>query len=362
MLAVVLDSNTIHSDPWLTGGPGTMLVRLAESKSCFVIIPEVVRDELRRQRREAAQESHAQAAKGIRAMAKAGVDVAETDAHLKTSFERIDADIDAAFATLFNREGVALEPTPHIDVTKIVERDLARRRPFQEITHNQKTKSLGFRDVVIWETVLSALDSARGNEKVLFVSSDKGFLSDDSKSLHPDLLRDLDERGIDRSRLVSIKNVLHATTAIKATATQAAQVTAATDALYELVGQEVSEQLVYGGDYGYPDFVNFTVPEIEGAYISGIDQTSGFEISEGETLTATAEANVYLEGAVLKGDWYVDQGASIELGGELNKHYFDASSEVQVRVVVEMEMSGDRPEVVSIVLEDPADDAAISPR
>jgi hypothetical protein len=362
MLAVVLDSNAIHSDPWLTGAPGTTLLRLAEGKSCFVVIPEVVRDELRRQRRKSAQESHTQAAKGVRAMAKAGVDVDETDAHLNKSFQRIDADIDAAFTALFNREGVAVEPTPYIDVAKIVERDLDRRRPFQEITHNQKTKSLGFRDVVIWETVLSVLDPARGNGKVLFVSADKGFLSEDSKSLHPDLLGDLDDRGIDRARLVSIKNVLHATTAIKATATQAAQVTAATDALYELVGQEVSEQLVYGGDYGYPDFVDFTVPEIEGAYISGIDQTSGFDISEGETLIATAEANVYLEGAVFKGDWYVDQGGSIELGGEINKHYFDASSEVPVRVVVEIEMNGEKPEVTSILLKDPADHTGVLQR
>jgi len=354
MLIVVLDSNPIHGDPWLASPPGASLVELAESGSCLVIFPDVVRDELHRQKREAAQESHAEAAKGINAMAKAGIDVAETEAHLKKSFERINDDIDAAFTALFDREGISTEPIPDIPVASVVERDLARRRPFQEIVHGQKKKSLGFRDVVIWETVLAILDPARGDDKVLFVSADGGFLSKDSKSIHPHLLDDLSNRGIDRDRLVSVKNVPQAVTEIKATAAQAAQARAATDALYELVGQEAGLQLVHGGDYDYPDFVKFSVPEIDSPYIGDIDQISEFELSaEGETVTATAEAIVYLEGGVFKGDWFMDDDGSVRIQGELNKHYFEASSDVPVRVVVEIDTSGDSPQVVRVELEDP---------
>lgn len=358
MLAVVLDTNAVHSDPWLTSTPGVSLVQLANSSSCLIVFPEVVRDEIHRQRREAAQASHAQASKGVKAMAKAGVDVTDTATHLGKSFQRIDADIDEAFATLFRRGGVTTEPVPNVAVDDILARDLARRRPFMEVTVKQNPASVGFRDTLIWETVLAILDPSRGHEKVLLVTADKGFLTDDSRSIHPDLLADLVERGLGLDRLVSAKNVPHAVTIIETTATEAARITAATDALYELVGEEIDMQLVYGGDYDYPDFVKFTVPRLESANITYIDQTSEFELSnEGESVVATADATIYIEGGMFKGDWFSEEGDSVRIAGELNEHYLEASSEVEVRVVVEIDVSGDSPEAVRIVLEDRPDEA-----
>lgn len=355
MLAVVLDSNAIHTDPWLSSDVGRVLVRLAESGSCTLIVPEVVRDELYRQRRDAARASHGEASKGIRAMARAGVNVSDTDAHLHASFDRIESDIAAAFATLFDRNGVELESTPDVSVAQIVERDLARRRPFQEITHQQKTKSLGFRDVVIWETVLAVLAPDRGFDKVLFVTADKGFLTSDSMSLHADLIEDLDVRGIDSGRLATVKNVPNANAEIEATAAYAAKVTAATNALYELIGEEVGVQLAYGGDYERPDFVEFEVPGIESPYITDITQITEFSFkSEGPLITATTDAEISLEGAIFKGDWFMDDSESIEIVGELNNHYFDAYSSLVVTVIVKMVMDGENPEVISIVLSDPA--------
>ncbi|WP_424446708.1 PIN domain-containing protein [Microbacterium sp. CH-015] len=359
MIAVVLDANSIHSDPWLAGDPGKKLLDLAAAGSCVVIYPEVVIDELLRQRREAAQRAHDQAAKGISDMGKAGIDVSQTSSDLEASFEKIGSDLDSAFQALLDRDGVRSEPVPNVPLEDIIERDLARRRPFKEVELGQKPVSVGFRDTVIWETVREVVDPARGYDRVLFVTADKGFLSDDSKSLHQDLLDDLDERGVDRSRVVSVKNVPHANSEVEEAAARAALVTAATNALYELVGEDISMQLVYGGDYDYPDFVRFGVPAMESGSISAIDQTSEFELTEaGATVTATADALLYIEGAVFKGDWFMDDGESVSISGELNDHYFEASSEVEVRVVVEMDTGEGSPQVLSIVLEDPLDEQA----
>lgn len=216
----------------------------------------------------------------------------------------------------------------------------------------QNPASVG--DTLIWETVLAILDQSRGHEKVLLVTADKGFLADDSRSIHPDLLADLVDRGLGLDRLVSAKNVPHAVTIIETTATQAARITAATDALYE----QVDMQLVYGGDCDYPDFVKFTIQRLESANITDIDQTSELELSdEGESLVATADATIYIEGGVFKGDWFSEKGDSVRIAGELNEHYFEASSEVEVRVVVEIDVTGDSPEPVRIVLEDRPDEA-----
>lgn len=287
-------------------------------------------------------------------MAKAGVDVTQTAAHLKASFEKIDTDLDTAFAAVLKRDNVAAAPVPDVAATEILKRDLARRRPFMEVEVKQKLASVGFRDTLIWETVLAVLELADDYEKVLFVTADKGFLSDDSKSLHQDLLNDLDERDIDRNRTGSVKNVPNAIAEVKAAVATAALVTAATEALYELADTDISQQLVYGGDYDYPDFVQFDVPAMETSFIRYIDQTTEFEFAEDQatgTVTATADALICIEGAVFKGDWFTDGGETMSLSGELNDHYFEASSEVSVRVVVELDTSGGSPEVLSIVLQ-----------
>lgn len=358
MIAVVVDTNAVHGDPWLTSSPGTRLLDLAAGGACAVIYPQVVVDELLRQRREAARNAHTQAAKGVSDMAKAGVDVSATSVDLEASFNKIEADLAAAFDALLARDGVSAEPLPAVPITDLLSRDLLRRRPFIEIELKQKPASVGFRDTLIWETVLAVMDPVRGYEKVLFVTADKGFLSDDSLALHEDLIEDLRARALGDDRAVSIKNIPHAVGEVEAAAAQANLITLATNALYELVGKDITEQMVYGGDYALPDFVDFDVPFPESAYISEIDQISEFTfVQAGDVVTATAEAVIYIEGAVFKSDWFMDDTESVQIHGELNKHYFEASSEATVQVVVELDASEESPTVTGIILRENADEA-----
>lgn len=62
MIAVVLDTNAIHSDPWLASDPAAKLLDRAASGSCVVVHHRIVIEELLRQRRKAAQRAHDQAA------------------------------------------------------------------------------------------------------------------------------------------------------------------------------------------------------------------------------------------------------------------------------------------------------------
>ncbi len=62
MLLVVIDSNSLFRDPWMTGGAAGALVELAASGACQIIYPQVVMDELRRQSIESARKAHETAA------------------------------------------------------------------------------------------------------------------------------------------------------------------------------------------------------------------------------------------------------------------------------------------------------------
>jgi hypothetical protein len=349
MLAIVLDTNAVHSDPWLAGTPGKRLLELAARGSCVIVYPQVVIEELRRQRRRAADQAHKQATRGLSDMEKAGVDVSQTNTLLKASFDKIDTDLDNAFESVLKQDNVTSSPVPDVAAAAILKRDLAQRRPFIEVQVKQKPASVGFRDTLIWETVLAVLEQGDPSEKVVFVTADRGFLSDDSKSLHQDLLDDLDERQVDRDRVVSVKNIPNAIAEAEAASLRASQVTAATNALYELTDTDIS----LDGEYEYPDFVQFEVPAMEGAYISAIDQLTEFTIDydpAAGSATATAEVVVCIEGAVYVGDWFADESETVTVSGELNNHYFEAASEVPAEAVVELDMSGDSPEAQSVVL------------
>lgn len=70
----------------LTGQHGRALVDLASEGRVQLIVPEIVRDEILRQRREAAEKAWKTADKALAEMHKAGLDVSESKARLKATF------------------------------------------------------------------------------------------------------------------------------------------------------------------------------------------------------------------------------------------------------------------------------------
>lgn len=400
MLFVVLDTNALFRDPWMTRDAAPKLVDLAAAGACEIVYPQVVIDELRRQRVESARGAHEDAAASVQQMRAAGSDVTQTANDLSAAHDRIEADIDSTFHAVLARDGVHAAPVPKVPTSDLLRRDLGRRRPFLEIEQGKSKKSLGFRDVLIWESVIELLVGAELDDKVLFVTFDNGFLAEDKKSLHQDLMDDVDRLAIARNRISWSRSIVEAIAIVeaqvpasppvetmspveeapepKSSASRPSMnpidvavnelkqmrspvakidlVKAATDALYDLMNESVSEQLIYGGDYGYPSFVKFSVPAIEDAAIAGIDQTTEFSFKEDpaspDVIIATAVAVVTLEGGLYRGDWRSGDG-EVSIIGELNDHYLEASAEVEVRVVVQLDIEGGSVIPIDVVLEDP---------
>jgi hypothetical protein len=90
-------------------------------------------------------------------------------------------------------------PTPAVPHMRVVDRILAGRSP-------SRGGDRGYRDTLIWETVLERFGAHRG--KVLLVTGDGDF-SDKSGRPHADLLTDLNERGVEHERLTIFKAVAH---------------------------------------------------------------------------------------------------------------------------------------------------------
>lgn len=89
-------------------------------------------------------------------------------------------------------------PYPSVGHAELVRRDLRSIKPFA-------SSGKGYRDTLIWFSIVELLQA--GNDEVAFITSNSNDWWETSKEcrLHPDLQRDLTERGIgaDRVRLLS---------------------------------------------------------------------------------------------------------------------------------------------------------------
>jgi rRNA-processing protein FCF1 len=361
MITVILDTNALFGQAWLTTTLGRSLVDLAAAGKCQVVLPQVVVDELDRQHTRTLR-SMRDKAKGALKEVSDHIDATAIDSAFDSLRRRNDAAREALLATT----GVSVDPVPEVTVRALVDRDMAARRPFMQTDGGKK--AYGFRDAVIWETVLDFLSRDGSSDPVYFVTEDKGFLDDKHiKKLHQHLLDDLDARGIAHER-VATDNLTNVVAALRAAAAEAEakaaearaastptgpaldlarllrgyaldatrlskMVRVATRALDELVGQSMDEELTYGGDYDRPSWVQFDVPSIsESLSIYGYDLESEFEfdLPDGDIVTGRADVVLAIEAGERFGD----------------------SDEVRARVLIEIDTEDpERYLVTDIVLE-----------
>ena len=100
------------------------------------------------------------------------------------------ADYSAFLTDLFAKEDAKIIPMPGVPHAELAQRAVEKRRPFKE-------SGAGYRDALIWHTILELLRDP--NTKLCFVTANS---SDFGKSvLHHDLVSDLTQRSIDPGRI-----------------------------------------------------------------------------------------------------------------------------------------------------------------
>jgi len=80
--------------------------------------------------------------------------------------------------------GFTILPYPDVSHRDVTARALARRRPFDSLGHE------GYRDALIWESVL-AFARTLARERVVLVSRNSKDFADAAGDLHADLRRDV---------------------------------------------------------------------------------------------------------------------------------------------------------------------------
>jgi hypothetical protein len=198
-LRVVLDTNTIYGRRYRLDGPHiAILERAIVLGRLVLIVPQIVLEETENKYRE---------------------DVSKLQQTISAEVEKLNVllpperrckfgplEFDAAvadFAERFRKRLTELQAQhpAYSDISHedVVRRDLERRRPFQE-------SGRGYRDSLIWETVLRKVASDRLT--VLLTENTKDFCAKDG-NLHPHLVKDLEARGL-RSDAMKVCTTLEA--------------------------------------------------------------------------------------------------------------------------------------------------------
>ena len=188
-MKIILDTNVITKDYSLQGGRILKLSDAAKKLGYEVLIPEVVVDEIIHQYREELQEAHHKYLKGVRSLGRMGFEVKTATGEV--FLEKTIKEKEKNYLKRLEELGFKILPYPSTKHNEIVKKELCGKKPF---ANSQK----GYRDSLIWETVLEQLIPVKDllfDTQVLFLSSNTHDFAAKDNSLHPDLIEDFTNKG-----------------------------------------------------------------------------------------------------------------------------------------------------------------------
>lgn len=195
----MLDSNVFVNRDWHVDQPNMSLLKSAAEKSLVeIVVPEIVVQEVKNHYEEKVTKAHSDIvgkAKRLNGILRGGESLNIGDLDIATVATNYNQSLDDKFAE-FPATRPGYENIPHAD---LIARDLARKRPFQD-------SGKGYRDSLLWETVLREVAN-NDVDTVLVTNNKNDFCSGDDYLLHPNLVEDLDARGISSERVRVYKDL-----------------------------------------------------------------------------------------------------------------------------------------------------------
>lgn len=186
---LIVDTNTIAHGAWRLDSPAWRVVlHQARSGHARVIVPElVIREAVGRYRSELELRLD-----GVTSVAKKlGELVGDMIVSMSdVSVDELVATYESVIRTQITDSHAEIVTFPEFEVDSMVQRAIERRRPFDE-------KGSGFRDAILWETVVSIMQASPDSSTILISNDRKAFadLGGDHE-LNVGLAEELVKRGV----------------------------------------------------------------------------------------------------------------------------------------------------------------------
>jgi hypothetical protein len=368
LITIVVDTTATFDDIMLARTRWMQLLSLCARGQVRLALPIVVLRETARHWEEQAQKAlnaakqrYDRAVRGRKEFADLGLgDLAEPQPVPDVTIDR-EAFIDE-LAQRLTSLGVELLPLPNVQVSTILDRDLNRRKPFAD-------SGKGFRDSMIWHSVLTLVSDLSKNDTVYFVT---GNTSDycDGDNLHPDLLSEVPAPGADLRHVTSLDELVDTDTIrplmarlvasaeeldnFLQAAMQAPEERLSRPSVSDLVREALEsaaqtlagEELQTGdGDRSGLDFSEIAIPrELESPTIVAVEvrpdtiDWHAYETYDDDTLLirGTIEADIDIEGFIFKADYYGTEEEVTLIQFDWNDHYAFVTTTVTARLVFQL--------------------------
>ena len=180
---IVVDSNVIIADYWLRSPSFVLLRDFLKKTNATFVVPKVVFEEVINHQKEDVGQIESDIRKTLRNASRLIRNLKGQDASIKAISRQSREDPFVEFLTSelasLNSKIADYSDIPHTDV---VQRDLKRRKPFQE-------SGKGYRDTLLWETVLR--NCIEKDSVTVFITTNAKDFCDPTGNLHKDLRLDI---------------------------------------------------------------------------------------------------------------------------------------------------------------------------
>lgn len=354
---IVLDTDVIFQHRFLKGPGVELLAKFTVLTKSRLVVPRIVLQEAIKKYREELQEKTKRAVAAIDKL-NGLLSPASGAVQPSVPFEQAAATYESALKSRLAELKASQPDYSDFPLEAIADRALRESRPFLR-------EDKGFRDVVLWETVLRCVADA--SEQTVLITNDGGFAEEDQ--LHSDLKRDLTERGLHDEAVVLVRtleecNEVYAKPFLRSASAIAEELRAGT------YGRFNPSQFIasIGGDLfkeaeGYAseiaDGSGCTSSMEEPFSMTDLELDSEVSIGDLYQLQASTlviEASVggraMIDGMLFKAEFYIADDEDIEvLDSDWNDHYMWVQKWVPVTLTIYIEFDIESNEVVTWELE-----------
>lgn len=196
---IVLDANVFIADYWLRSPSFVLLRDFLKKTNATLVVPKVVFQEVLNHHEEDLKKVKSDIQRALREAGRLIRDfkgrqdsiVALSKKSKEDPYEKF---LSSELASL-NSRIPDYNDIPH---TEVIDRDLRRRKPFQE-------SGKGYRDTLLWETILR--NSIEKGVETVFITKNVRDFSDANGELHGDLKNDVVRRKGDEDSLVLFRDL-----------------------------------------------------------------------------------------------------------------------------------------------------------
>lgn len=307
----------------------------AARSDVILVVPDLVIQECVQTYSEFFQRQKPELERSLGTFRRMGLLALSDSPELPKELEAARSSYEKDLRSILEEAGARIPPTPQVPHEKVIRRSLSRRKP---MARSEK----GYRDTLIWETVL--LEAASIDEVAFLSTNHKDFADETKSCLAPDLVDDLKEASLAPNAVrlwTDVKQFVSDQLAPNAVALRNMRALLTSDLSYFKMLEEYLEGLL---EYGMPVQMEFCDSDFEDASLGlfhGFDEIDVVDVRELANkmivVTLQGEGEAEIEASMARHDLWArdDWNPPQVLHGDWNEHFSRVLTVRHVQVTFE---------------------------